>query len=174
MDEFKVWVGCLACYNAGRLNGQWMDAEEAPEWKCDRAHHEEFWCFDIEAPHASLRHEMSPMEAAAIAEALAEVQANFHPPVAYLAWCANVGADVKEYADNQSSFEDGFCGTWDSPRDYADDWAEQMIASHFPDGNEFVERYFDWDKHCDEMFEHGPFWTEDADGGGVYIFNGDA
>src|SRR5215218_8259776 len=108
MDEFNVWVGCLACYNAGNLRGEWRPAGEAGDWRCPITHHEEFWCFDVEAPHASLRKEMSPMEADKIAEVLQEVETDCHPPVAYLAWCANVGADVKEYADNQSSFEDQF------------------------------------------------------------------
>jgi hypothetical protein len=25
----RAWVGCLACYNDGRLVGSWMDGEEA-------------------------------------------------------------------------------------------------------------------------------------------------
>ena len=29
--ELRVWVGCLACYNAGDLVGHWVDASEAGE-----------------------------------------------------------------------------------------------------------------------------------------------
>ncbi len=27
----SVWIGCLACYNEGILNGRWFPAEEAGE-----------------------------------------------------------------------------------------------------------------------------------------------
>lgn len=27
----RVWVGCLHCYNSGRLVGHWFDATEAEE-----------------------------------------------------------------------------------------------------------------------------------------------
>ena len=27
----RVWVGCLGCYNAGRLVGRWVDAEDAAD-----------------------------------------------------------------------------------------------------------------------------------------------
>ncbi len=44
----SVWVGCLACYNAGVLRGVWAYAEyagavtpdEIHEWETD---HEELW-----------------------------------------------------------------------------------------------------------------------------------
>lgn len=34
----RVWVGCLACYNAGRLVGDWHDASDADEvtYSCSR------------------------------------------------------------------------------------------------------------------------------------------
>lgn len=30
MAEPRVWIGCLACYNGGRLEGAWLDAEDGP------------------------------------------------------------------------------------------------------------------------------------------------
>ncbi len=29
LDEPAIWVGCLSCYNNGRLNGKWITAERA-------------------------------------------------------------------------------------------------------------------------------------------------
>ncbi len=29
-NEYRVWVGCLACYNAGTLVGSWFAADECP------------------------------------------------------------------------------------------------------------------------------------------------
>lgn len=47
-----VWIGCLACYNAGRLTGDWYQATEADEVTPARLHggvsttHEELWVMD--------------------------------------------------------------------------------------------------------------------------------
>lgn len=59
----RVWIGCLACYNAGRLVGDWHDASDAEEVSTADVHgrassHEELWCFDIE--NIPVRREMSP------------------------------------------------------------------------------------------------------------------
>ena len=32
--EPAVWIGCLACYNAGRLTGDWYQATEADQGDC--------------------------------------------------------------------------------------------------------------------------------------------
>lgn len=31
LDEPAIWLGCLSCYNDGRLNGKWITAEQAAE-----------------------------------------------------------------------------------------------------------------------------------------------
>jgi len=31
IDEPSIWLGCLSCYNNGRLNGKWITAEQATE-----------------------------------------------------------------------------------------------------------------------------------------------
>lgn len=31
LDEPAIWLGCLSCYNNGRLNGKWITAEQAQE-----------------------------------------------------------------------------------------------------------------------------------------------
>ena len=31
LDEPAIWLGCLSCYNNGRLNGKWITAEQAAE-----------------------------------------------------------------------------------------------------------------------------------------------
>ena len=61
-SEPRAWVGCLGCYNMGRLNGRWMDADDAEEvgGKCDRCFSDEWWCFDVE--NVLKVREMSPAE----------------------------------------------------------------------------------------------------------------
>ena len=31
LDEPSIWLGCLSCYNNGKLNGKWITAEQATE-----------------------------------------------------------------------------------------------------------------------------------------------
>lgn len=52
-DRPTVWIGCLACYNEGVLNGEWFAAEDAEKVSLLTLHrsptdHEELWIFDIE------------------------------------------------------------------------------------------------------------------------------
>jgi len=58
IDECKAWVGCLACYNDGRLIGDWIDVEDLEDWKIPDGHdkkyaldgcpHEEWVTFDTD------------------------------------------------------------------------------------------------------------------------------
>ena len=48
----SVWIGCLACYNEGILNGRWFPAEEAGEVTPEDLHlgltaHDELWIFGL-------------------------------------------------------------------------------------------------------------------------------
>lgn len=40
-DEPRAWVGCLACYNEGNLNGDWYSATDAAHVDIDELHDEE-------------------------------------------------------------------------------------------------------------------------------------
>jgi antirestriction protein len=64
--NMRVWVGCLACYNGGRLNGEWLDAADAETFDCVRSDHEEMWCLTSEGMPVSS--EMSPATAVRWAE----------------------------------------------------------------------------------------------------------
>jgi len=67
----RVWIGCLHCYNAGRLVGEWFDAVDADEATLADVHRDaggscvgcdELWCFNDE--NLPVRGEMGPNEAA--------------------------------------------------------------------------------------------------------------
>lgn len=189
-NTFRVWIGCLACYNGGDLIGQWYDADEAGDVTSTSLHlrdsvpgvsdgdtyyvrgdvnpHEELWCFDIENAPKGHRSEMSPMEAQRLADVMESLGDNAD---AFAAWCANTGADFTE--DSVSDFEDHFHGRHDSFRDYADEYAEQLLdeakASLRIDDDHPLIRHFDWEAYADEM--ESDYFTEDAPGGGVYIFS---
>lgn len=38
MDNMRVWIGCLACYNNGRLVGKWYPATDAAEITTEKLH----------------------------------------------------------------------------------------------------------------------------------------
>lgn len=63
----SVWIGCLACYNAGVLNVRRFPAEDTAAVTSDDLHrnpagHDELWCFDHEGFPAGTD-EMSPTTA---------------------------------------------------------------------------------------------------------------
>ena len=84
----SVWIGCLACYNAGVLNGRWFPAEDADEATPDDLHqnptdHEALWVFDHEGFPVGTG-EMSPTTAVQWGELFDEVGEVQWP--ALLAW----------------------------------------------------------------------------------------
>ena len=50
MNYPRVYVACLGCYNEGRLNGKWVDAEEYEDYahKCKHPNHEEYAIHDYD------------------------------------------------------------------------------------------------------------------------------
>lgn len=112
ITERRVWVGCLACYNAGDLNGVWLEPAEAVDWVCTVVDvcgpHEETWCFDIEgfAPGSG---EMSPCEALRISEQMDADEECGIPGVVAAEWRAEYGADA--------DISEAYRGCFDSLKD---------------------------------------------------------
>ena len=77
----RAWVGCLGCYNEGRLTGDWVAALDASEFvPCKRVDHEEWWVFDHEGFDGFLTGECAPMDAQDLADALRAVRAVVRVP----------------------------------------------------------------------------------------------
>ena len=158
-DTIRVWVGCLSCYNAGRLTGDWVEALEATEWECPIGNtdpsgpHEEFWVMDYEDPYGLLDGECSPMDAQAAAEAVAAVELDEEDPTAVAAywdifWSGRTfSADA--WADQRSDFQDRFAGRWDSWQEYADDFARECLGmDSWP---ETAQQYFNWNSYANDL-----------------------
>lgn len=148
--DLRVWVGCLACYNAGRLVGDWMDASDAADWKCPRdPSHEEFQCMDDEVPWVS--HEMSATEATAWAEAVADVED--YEAEAFTAFMAHEGwrspSDV-----NLDDFRERYCGEWESPEAHAWEYLEDVGISADAPGY-FMLRFDEIAWRQDYVYENG-------------------
>jgi antirestriction protein len=164
----RAWVGCLACYNEGRLVGEWVDAVDAETFTpCQRVDHEEWWCMDHEGLPVS--GECSPMEATRWAVWLSEVVEWQRGAV--LAW-----VDLGGYSTDTdglpilSDFDEAYCGEWDSFREYAENLAEE--CGYVPtcddvEGNPLLA-YVDWDAWTRDLAHD--YGTASAPAGGVYVF----
>lgn len=172
-DAPSVWIGCLACYNEGRLVGDWFDAEDADEITAQDIHgaharagtHDELWVMDTDGD-MPVRREMSPHEAAQWARAVLSVPE--HQRAALCAWVRS-GDYVAEGTGELPSipdFEERYCGQWDSFRDYAEQLADDTgLLQGVPEG---VARYFEWAAWTRDLaFD---FTVADARGGGVHVF----
>lgn len=166
----RVWIGCLACYNEGRLVGEWFDAVGAGEvttYDIHGAHsradsHDELWCFDHECIPVS--GELSPMEAAKwgeVFDALAgEDRAALYVWVDSGTYVSEGDSDLPSV----SEFEDQYCGMWDSFDDYAYQLADDMcLLENIP---EEVSRYFHWEAWIRDLkFDYTVHY--DPNGGGL-------
>lgn len=186
--EPRVWIGCLACYNAGRLVGQWIDADEAGELTPEALHvavsgqtiagqtyvagdpcpHEELWVMDHEGFGGMLTGECSPAEAQRMAELLAQVD----EPMAFAAFVENMGRHYasQDWEATVDQFGDAYCGEWDTEKAYAQDLADDICPSEA--ARELTETWpfscIDWEEAARELFM-GDNWSASAPGG-VYVF----
>ena len=158
----RVYVACLASYNAGILHGAWIDATDpdllhddiqemlaqspepdAEEW----AIHD----FDFHGVHIG---EHDDIERVAAIGALIEEHG-----AAFAAYADNVGID---YA-TADGFQDAYCGEWDSERHYAEESFDDLYD--IPD---HLASYIDYDAIARDWFM-GDFYSVDGDCG-VFVF----
>lgn len=172
-NEPQVWIGCLACYNAGRLVGEWFPAVGADEVTLAQVHRsaggarfgcEELWVMDHE--HIPVRGEMDTTTAAAWGEAYQQA-----PDGLWEAVCAWVDSGAYVAAADASTpslgdFEERYTGQWDSFEDYAEHLAGELDL--FDGWPETARRYFDWTKWVNDL--RYDYTVCDAPGGGVYVF----
>lgn len=170
--EPQVWIGCLACYNAGRLVGEWFPAVGADEVTLAEVHRyaggarrdcEELWVMDHE--HIPVRGEMDPTTAAAWGEVYQQA-----PDGLWEAVCAWVDSGAYVAASDGSApslgdFEERYAGQWDSFDDYAEHLAGELDL--FDGWPEEARRYFDWTRWIGDL--RSDYTVVDA-AGGVYVF----
>ncbi|MDK8657711.1 antirestriction protein ArdA [Actinotignum sanguinis] len=163
----SVWIGCLACYNNGRLIGNWFPAEVAGDITPEDIHptptptsHDELWCFDLEGfPKGS--GEMSPTDAVPWGELYLEA-GNDWP--ALIAWAEN-GSHVEDARGlpDYPSFQDCYCGQWPSFGDYLEEEISDMLCE-WPEN---AVRYFDYRQYeRDAAFD---YTLLDAPNGEVWV-----
>lgn len=141
----SVWIGCLLCYNSGKLIGDWYPAADAAGVTTSALHgrpirpetHEELWCMDSEG--IPVRYEMSPATATAWAEVLEGVAE--YQRVPFDAWILDRDWHTDPDPALVNEFEEAYAGEWDDFDDYAYQHVSDMgILDGVP---EEVARYFD-------------------------------
>jgi antirestriction protein len=122
----RIYVACLASYNAGTLHGKWIDADQSAEEIHDDVQRmlaaspesgaEEWAIHDYEGFGALRLSEWESFaRVAAIAAGVAE-----HGP-AFTAW---LSYDEDRDPDGEA-FQDAYRGEWESLKDYAEDYADE-------------------------------------------------
>ena len=157
----RIYVACLASYNAGILHGEWIDASGDPEdmqasidamlSRSRQPDAEEWAIHDYEAPfHIG---EYSSLDE--IAETVAFIEEHDEPGIAAL--------QLSNGIDDAQTLMDEFQGAYDSMRDYAEEYAESCLE--VPD---HIWPYFDVDALAREL-EIGRSVHRDNDR--VYVFS---
>ncbi len=176
--QTRVWIGCLACYAAGDLVGNWYPATDADSVTTEALHqdasqpchgdHDELWVMDHE--HLPIQGECSPHVATAWASLLDELDEldewerlpfNAWVRDASTYWCDGDGLP------SLNDFRDAYAGEWESLSDYAADLLDQTGELELIP--ERLRGYFDLDAFSRDL-------AYDLDivagcGGCVWIFN---
>lgn len=167
----RIYVACLASYNSGVLHGRWIEAtadaddmmEEVRTMLAESpvADAEEWAIHDTEGLPDSIG-EFSGLEPVAAFVELVE-------DYSYLdeGELAEIVADFGSVEAARDALEDGFCGIYDSFRDYADEHADEMIACH-DQQDSIIARYFDYEAFARDLAMD--MHTIDLKSGRVAIF----
>jgi antirestriction protein len=163
-----AWVGCLGCYNEGKLIGKWLsDPDEIREYRCPEPvtiynSHEELGVMDHE--HMPLiSGECSPVTFADAIDWLDQLDS--HQPVeAVSAWLDNLGLSWRD-AD-LADFDEAYAGEWRSEEEYAEDLAEE--CGLIDTDAMWPNSYIDWERAARDLFMTD-CWSREAPGG-VFVF----
>lgn len=164
-DTPKIYVACLASYNAGKLYGKWIDASQSAEAIQEEIREmlkgslepfaEEWAIHDYEGFEGIRLEEYESIEK--VAELARLIQEHGE---AFAAYAGYVGLN---YATAEG-FEEAYSGEWDSEEEFAEDLMRECYE--IP---EHLEFYIDYEKFARDIFINDYFSAE-ASGGGVYVF----
>jgi antirestriction protein len=170
----RAWVGCLGCYNSGRLVGKWIDGREAGDLvaaglatvetvgdytapRCVRCFGDEFWTMDLEGYGGFLSGECSPITAQEIALLIEELERQGIDLDAAGAFIEDRGAwDL-------DAFQDSYVGQYESLEEYAQELAGELYGKELDDAR-WPFTCINW-QHAAEELSH-----DYALLGGGYVF----
>lgn len=168
----RAWVGCLGCYNSGRLIGEWMTADqigdkfpadEHPHY-CPRCGSDEFAAFDTEnTPRGVGESVRGFLEWAETVEELDDDDRE-----TLLAWCSNfhIGDDFGQAWEECQAHR---CGVWRDWDEFQSDRFENWADAH--ELTPEIADLIDLDKWGRWVgLEHG-YWTADTSAGLVVFYD---
>lgn len=165
----RIYVACLASYNAGVLHGRWIDANpDADDLRAEIAAmllaspepDAEEWAIHDYDDFGDLNLGENPdLESVAMHARLIGEHGG--------AWPAYVNYVGAHYATEQG-FEDSYRGEWASEQAYAEYLLDSVGT--IPDDDSILARYFDYEKFTHDLFM-SDYRSFDATGGTVYVFD---
>jgi antirestriction protein len=175
--ESRIYVACLASYNAGILHGAWIalngkDTDEVGEEiaamlkASPTAGAEEYAVHDFEGFNGYNPGEYPDMgKLIGLVEAADKAQ----DADAFWGWVAHDSYN----ADSPERFEDAYRGEWSDLGEYAADYWEQTGDKlEAPKGQWWHPlNYIDWDRMGADLETSGDVFTVDAPGGKVWVFD---
>ena len=161
----RIYVACLASYNAGKLYGQWINANQTAEDIREEINQllkgsseplaEEWAIHDYEGFNGVKLNEYESVEK--VVELAQLIEEHGEAFAGYAEW---VGLD---YATSED-FEEAYSGEWDSEEEFAEDLMGQCyeVPKH-------LESYIDYEKFARDLFISDYFSVESSQGR-VFVF----
>lgn len=165
-DTPRIYVACLASYNAGILHGEWIDATDGDVIReaiqemlkgSPTAGAEEWAIHDYEGFGSIRLSEWEDVDRVAELGALIDEHGE-----AFAAYADHVGVD---YA-TEESFQDAYCGEWDSEQAYAENLFDELYGHDVP---EHIAPYIDYEAFARDLFINDNYSVESDSG--VYVFH---
>jgi len=162
----RAWVGCLSCYNSGRLFGKWIDGTECDDlesagiatmetvgeysaYRCVKCFGDEFSVMDHENYLGLITGECSTSEAAEAARQLEEITDDSEREIV-IAWLGN-GMQF-----DLDTMRECYLGEYSSDQDMAEEYISG--TGMLDDAPKFLARYFDYESFArdlmDDMWEY--------------------
>ena len=155
----RAWVGCLSCYNSGRLFGKWIDGTECDDlesagiatmetvgeysaYRCVKCFGDEFSVMDHENFLGLITGECSTTEAAEAARQLEEITDDSEREIV-IAWLSN-GMEF-----DLEKMRECYIGEYSSDQDMAEEYISG--TGMLDDSPEFLARYFDYESFARDL-----------------------
>lgn len=170
--EPKAWIGCLQCYNEGRLVGDWYPATEAGDITPSQLHgrpirpdtHEELWVMDHE--NLPIDGECDPMTASAWGDLYDEVGDIVWPALCAYVRSGNYVAQGDSDLPVVSSLEDAYAGEWADFDEFA--WSYIVDTGMQDAWPEVARTYFNFRSWANDLAMD--YSVERNPSGGVFVF----
>lgn len=166
----RIYVACLASYNAGILHGAWIDALQDPDDLMDEIRTKVLETSPVDGAEEWAIHDYEDFGPIRLSEyvGLEEVSALAKLMVedgeAFALWYEYGHADGLHPDEWESAFRDAYRGVYDSREDFAREFFEGIY-----DIPEALAPYVDWDLVGRDLELAGDIWTARS-GGFLHVF----